>query len=234
MDNKDVGDIFEEVAVLLELKGENPFKIRAYNQAARTVSGLTASVSALAASGEIAKIKGIGKTMAAHVVELVDTGELAYLKELKDSIPEGLLEILKISGLGPKKVKALHDQLGVESIGELEYACQENRLIALKGFGPKSQANVLKGIENLKKYRGRYLWAEVEDTAEKLKGRPGRMPLYLPGEAVRQFPAAARKSSRTWIWWPYRPAPGKQPILSKNWTWSNPWTAETPPNSVSG
>ena len=109
MDNKDVGDIFEEVAVLLELKGENPFKIRAYNQAARTVSGLTASVSDLAASGEIAKIKGIGKTMAAHVVELVDTGELAYLKELKDSIPEGLLEMIKIPGLGPKKVKALHD-----------------------------------------------------------------------------------------------------------------------------
>ena len=168
MDRKDVATALEEVAVLLELKGENPFKIRAYNQAARTISGLEADLGELVAGGGLAQVKGVGKTIAAHVTQLVEEGRLDYAEELKASFPSGLLELLNVPGLGPKKVKTLHEDLGISSLGELEYACRENRLVTLKGFGAKTQANVLKGIDNLKKYRGRFLWAEAEVQALKL------------------------------------------------------------------
>jgi DNA polymerase (family 10) len=177
MDRKDVASALEEVAVLLELKGENPFKIRAYNQAARTISNLEADLSELVAGGGLSQIKGVGKTLAAQVTQLVETGRLEYAEELKASFPSGLLEILSVPGLGPKKVKTLYEDLGIGNLGELEYACRENRLVTLKGFGAKTQANVLKGIDDLKKYRGRFLWAEAEPTAlglvETLAGCPG-------------------------------------------------------------
>ena len=165
MDRKDVASTLEEVAVLLELKGENTFKVRAYQQAARTILALEGDLAQLVASGEIARVKGIGKTIAAHVTELVTNGRLEYLHELMGAFPAGLLEILQVPGLGPKKVRTLYEELGITNLGELEYACQENRLITLKGFGAKTQAKVLKGIANLKKYRGRFLWAEVEEEA---------------------------------------------------------------------
>ena len=169
MDRKQVVSALEETAVLLELQGENPFKIRAYSQAARTILGLETDLAQMVETGEISQVKGIGKTMAAHVDELVKTGRLQYLEELKAAVPPGFLDLLKIQGLGPKKIKSLHDQLGVTTLGELEYACRENRLVSLKGFGSKSQAKVLEGIENLKKYQGRRLWAEAEASALALK-----------------------------------------------------------------
>ncbi|MBU2547351.1 MAG: DNA polymerase/3'-5' exonuclease PolX [Proteobacteria bacterium] len=171
MDRKDVATALEEVAVLLELKGENPFKVRAYQQAARAVLSLESDLEDLVADGSVHKVKGIGKTIAAHIVEMVRTGRLEYLHELVNAFPAGLLELLQIQGLGPKKVKTLYDELGITNLGELEYACQENRLVALKGFGAKTQARVLTGIENLKKYRGRFLWAEVEPAALELLER---------------------------------------------------------------
>ncbi|MEW5724626.1 MAG: DNA polymerase/3'-5' exonuclease PolX [Thermodesulfobacteriota bacterium] len=187
MDRKQVGAALEEVAVLLELKGENPFKARAYNQAARTVTALETDLDGLVASGDIAQVKGLGKTLAAQVTELVRTGRLSYLEELRGSFPAGLLDLLEVPGLGPKKVKALHEGLGITSLGELEYACQENRLVTLKGFGAKSQANVLKGLEALKKYRGRHLWAEVEETALALKERLAACPEIRRVELAGSF-----------------------------------------------
>ena len=176
MDRKQVASVLGEVADLLELKGENTFKVRAYANAARAVSSLEEDLAGLVESGELVKVKGIGKGLAENITELVRTENLEMLDELKAGFPPGLFELLKIQGLGPKKVKVLYEDLGVESLGELEYACRENRLITLKGFGPKSQANILKGIENLKKYRGRHLWAEVEsdalDLLEKLRACP--------------------------------------------------------------
>ncbi|MFH1134494.1 MAG: DNA polymerase/3'-5' exonuclease PolX [Pseudomonadota bacterium] len=187
MDRKHLAAAFEEAAVLLELLGENPFKVRAYNQAARALLGLEGDLVALAASGDLAKVKGLGKTLSAHAAELIQTGRLEYLAELKNSIPAGLLEILQVPGLGPKKVKLLHDHLGVKSLGELEYACRENRLVALKGFGAKTQANVLRGLETLKKYRGRFLWAEVEGPALELQKRLAQCPVISRVEPAGSF-----------------------------------------------
>ncbi len=168
MERKEIAKVLEEVGTLLELKGENPYKIRAYQQAARIVLQLEGDPAELAESGQLEKVKGIGKALSGKITELVTTGRLEYLNRLKKSFPPGLFDLLRIQGLGPKKIKILYEDLGVNNLGELEYACLENRLISLKGFGKKTQDNVLKGIQTLKKYRGYFLWSEAEAPALKL------------------------------------------------------------------
>ena len=134
MDRKDLSRVLEEVALLLDLKGENPFKIRAYQQAARIVLAVEEDLTVLAETGGLGKIKGIGKALEEKISEYISTGRLEYLDELKSSFPDGLLEILNVKGLGPKKVKLLYEELDITSLGELEYACLENRLVTLKGL----------------------------------------------------------------------------------------------------
>jgi len=168
LDKKAVAHILNEIAVLLELKGENQFKIRAYQNGARTLELLNENLEELVKSGKIKEVKGIGKTLADNITELITTGNLVFYQELKQSIPPGLLEILRIPGLGPKKAYNLYQTLGISSIAELEYACRENRLIELKGFGPKSQENILKGIEHIKKFQGRFIYGDVALQGEKL------------------------------------------------------------------
>ncbi|MEW6261519.1 MAG: DNA polymerase/3'-5' exonuclease PolX [Thermodesulfobacteriota bacterium] len=165
IDRKEIAAAFEETAALLELKGENPFKVKAYTQAARAILSVPGDLADLVTTGRVASVKGFGRTLAGHVAELVTTGRLGLLVELRNHFPAGVLEMMQVPGLGPKKVKALYEDLGIKSLGELEYACRENRLVTLKGFGAKTQAKVLQGLEALKKYRGRHLWAEVEHTA---------------------------------------------------------------------
>jgi DNA polymerase (family 10) len=168
MNKKDVAHILEEIGIILDLKGENPFKVRAYYNGARIVETLDKDLGELVNSGEIAEIKGIGKALAEKISTLVNDGSLPFYEELKSSISEGLLEMLKIPGLGSKKVKVIHDKLGISSIGELEYACRENRLRDLEGFGQKSQDKVLKSIELQKKYSERFLIPVAESESEKI------------------------------------------------------------------
>ncbi|MDP3939951.1 MAG: DNA polymerase/3'-5' exonuclease PolX [Deltaproteobacteria bacterium] len=163
---QEIAGILEEIGTLLELKGENPFKTRAYHNAARSIEGLDEDLDALVARDELRKIKGIGEALAEKIGTLVTTGKLAYYDELRASFPEGLLDILAIPGLGPKKVKVLYEELGVRSVRELEYACHENRLIDLPGFGEKSQAKILEGVEFAKKHAGSFLWVEAWAQAE--------------------------------------------------------------------
>lgn len=158
----------EDIAVLLELTGENPFKSRAYMNAARNLEKVESDLNEVVQQGKIYEIEGVGDAIGKKIVELMTTGKLEYYEKLKSSVPPGHLEMLKISGLGPKKIHALYEQLGIKTIGELEYACHENRLIELKGFGKKSQENILAGIEKLKVYKERRLYAEVEGQAEAL------------------------------------------------------------------
>lgn len=157
MDKKEISKILEEIGMMLELQGENPFKTRAYINGARTIELLKEDIHAVVQEDRLKEIKGIGKALQEKITEFVSTGKLNYYEELKSQIPEGLFEILKIPGLGPKKVKALYDNLEISTIGELEYACLENRLIDLKGFGEKTQNKILEGIDYLKKYRGQHL-----------------------------------------------------------------------------
>lgn len=168
LDNKEVSAILREVALLLELKGENPFKARAYSNAARSVEILEKDLGTIIREGRLKEIKGIGDTMAQHITELVNTGRLQLHEELKTSIPSGHLEMLKIPGLGSRKIKALSDTLGIKTIGELEYACLENRLVELQGFGQKTQERILQGIQQIKKYQGQYLYGEAIVTAEEI------------------------------------------------------------------
>lgn len=163
-----LANILAEMAVLLELKGENTFKIRAYENAARAISQLDSNVAELVATGGLQGIKGLGKTMIEHITEYVDKGTIAYYDELKSGVPAVLFELVKIPGLGSKKALLLHEKLGVHSIGELEYACRENRLKDLPGFGEKSQEKILQGIDFMKRFQGRFLLCDVWPVSEKI------------------------------------------------------------------
>ncbi|MGI6227542.1 MAG: DNA polymerase/3'-5' exonuclease PolX [Peptococcales bacterium] len=170
MDKRVVAQVLTEIALYLELKGENQFKVRAYQNAARTIELLNEDLRELITTGKIKEVKGIGKTLADNITELVITGNLSLFQELKKSVPAGLLEVITIPGVGPKKAGKLFETLGISSVAELEYACRENRLVELKGFGSKSQENILKGIEHIKKYRGQFIYADVFLEGEKLVG----------------------------------------------------------------
>ena len=161
-------EILEEIAVLLELSGENPFKSRAYSNAARNLEKIPEDLHDLASQGKLHDIQGIGDAIGRKISELLSSGKLEYYEKLKASIPPGHLEMLKISGLGPKKIHALYQELGIKTVGELEYACHENRLVELKGFGKKTQDNILAGIERIKNYSLRRLYDEVWEEANGL------------------------------------------------------------------
>jgi DNA polymerase (family 10) len=156
--NKDqIAQVLTEIATLLELKGENPFKSRAYANAARAIETLGEPLEKVFAPQSEARIKGIGDSLHEKICELLATGKLAYYEELKNSVPPGLLLMLAIPGLGPKKVKALHDRLGLETVDQLEKACQLNQVAELDGFGEKTQANILAGIAFRRQYASRHL-----------------------------------------------------------------------------
>ena len=146
MDKDAVAEILKEIGVLLELKGENPFKTRAYVNGARTLEGLTEPLETLIQEERLGEVKGIGKALVEKITELVETGELEYYNTLKASIPPGLIEMLDVQGMGPKKVKAINEKLGVETIEDLEKACEAGKVAELDGFGAKSQEKILESI----------------------------------------------------------------------------------------
>ena len=168
MDKDKVAEILIEIGVLLELKGENPFKTRAYTNGARTIEGLNEPLATLVAEKRLGEIKGIGAALEQKITELVETGKLKYYDELKASIPPGLIEMLDISGLGPKKIQALHKQLGIDSIEKLEAACQAGQVAELDGFGEKTQVNILEGIERQRTYASKHLLSQALRAAEPL------------------------------------------------------------------
>src|SRR5919109_825164 len=131
MDKDRVAEILVEIGTLLELKGENPFKTRAYENAVRALEGLSEPLEKLIAENRLGGIKGIGEGIQKKITELVTTGKLGYYEELKASVPVGLVELLQIPGLGPKKVKALYDKLGIENNEQLEAACKAGKVAGL-------------------------------------------------------------------------------------------------------
>ena len=156
MDNADVVDILEEIAVFLELKGENPFKTKAYVNGARTIETLGMPIAQLVDEERLGELKGFGDALQQKVTELVTTGRLKYYEDLRKSIPPGLIEMLDIPGLGPKKVKLLHDKLEIETLEALEKACKNDQISGIKGFGAKTQTKILQGIEFRKKYASHF------------------------------------------------------------------------------
>ena len=167
--NKDqAAEILGNIATLLELKGENPFKSRAYSSAARTLETMTESLETLVAEKRLGEVKGFGDALQQKITELVTTGRLQYYEELKASIPAGLVAMLEMPGLGPKKIKSLNDELGIESVEQLEAACKEGKVAGLKGFGEKTQANILEGINRRRSYASKHRIGDAFSAAEPL------------------------------------------------------------------
>ncbi len=183
MDKGQAAEVLVNIATLLELKGENPFKSRAYLNAARALEGTTEPLHKLVAENRLGEIKGLGEGIQKKLVELVATGKLAYYEDLKAATPPGLVALLEIPGLGPKKIKALHDELGIESVEQLEEACKEDKVAKLKGFGEKTQANIVEGIKRRRDYASRHLLSEALPIAERLL------------EALRSHPDVIRTSA---------------------------------------
>ncbi|MFM7804643.1 MAG: helix-hairpin-helix domain-containing protein, partial [Verrucomicrobiota bacterium] len=176
MDKDEVAAVLSEIGTLLELKGENPFKTRAYHNAARVLEGLTEPLDRIFAENRLGELKGFGEALQDKVARLVTTGRLPYHDELKASLPPGLPALLEVQGLGPKKVKRLHDELGIDSMEKLEAACQAGRIAALEGFGEKSQAKILEAIAFKRQFASRHRLIDAlvcaEPILESLRGHP--------------------------------------------------------------
>ena len=168
MDKVQVAEILVQIGTLLELSGENPFKTRAYANAARTLEGLNEPLPKLVAEKRLGEIKGIGAALEQKITELVETGRLKYFEELKASIPPGLIAMLEIPGLGPKKIQALRKHLDVDSVEKLEAACRAGKVAELEGFGEKTQTNLLEGIERHRTYASKHLLSDSLNAAEPL------------------------------------------------------------------
>jgi len=167
MENKKIARTLRLLSQLMELHGENPFKVKSMANAAFKVDKLPFAVAGITLAA-MEEVEGLGKSTAAKVWELLQTGSIAELDNLLEKTPPGIAEMLQIKGLGPKKILIVWKDLGIENVGELYYACNENRLIEAKGFGAKTQEEIKKIIEFRMASSGRYLYARVEDFAEEL------------------------------------------------------------------
>lgn len=169
MDNREVAETLEEMAALMELNGEGGFRIRAYVNAARAIDSLGEPVSALAAGGKLDTVRGVGKGLAGRIGELVETGRLPGLEELKASVPEGLMEMTEIPGLGAKRVRAIYEELGIVDVDALSRACDSGELESMSGFGRKTAERIANGIQYMQKHRGRFLCNNARDEAEGIR-----------------------------------------------------------------
>ncbi len=165
MSNKEIANAFQELAEIMELHGENPFKIRSYQNAYLTLRKLDQPLAEMTET-EIASIKGVGAAIAGKIRELLDTGKMATLEKYKAMTPAGVQEMLQINGFGPKKILSVWKDLGVESVGELLYAVNENRLIELKGFGKKTQDDLRQKLEYYLRSKEKFHYATLVEEAE--------------------------------------------------------------------
>lgn len=189
MQKDEVIDKLEQMGVLLELAGENPFKVRAFQNGAKSLAALEAPWPDVVLSGALKSVKGIGTGLFHDISTLVTTGQWPAFEALVVATPNGLLELLELPGLGPKKVRALHEGLGISSVGELEYAIAENRLLELPGFGTKTQSKLGEAIAFWKRHRHQRLLVDVLPAAVDLVSQLERVlgvPVGLAGDLRRR------------------------------------------------
>lgn len=175
MKNKQTADIFREIAQILELKGDNPFRVRAYERAAQNIENLDYDIDRAVKEDKLTSIPGIGKDLAGKIKEIVLTGKLKYYEQLKKSFPEGVFQMMRISGLGPKTVKLFYDKLKIDTISKLEKAARQGKLRVLEGIKEKTEENVLRGIEIIKKARARVMISEALEAAGPFLGALKKM-----------------------------------------------------------
>lgn len=167
MNNKDIARKFNELAKIMELHGENPFKIRSYQNAYNTLRKVEEPLLEMT-KDQLSEIPGVGNAIADKILELGETGDLKTYRKYADVTPDGIIEMLGVRGFGPKKIKVIWKELEITSIGELLYACNENRLVALKGFGEKTQDQLKKQLQYFIDSQGKYLYGFIVDEAENL------------------------------------------------------------------
>ena len=186
---RDVARAFDEVAMMLEVTGDNPFRIRAFFNAARAIEDLSEDLNQLVQTGELINVRGIGKSMVANVKSLFETGTFEEYETLKRKVPPGMLEMLRISGLGPKKAKLIYDKLRVDSLEKLEEAARNGWIAELPGMGEKTQTNILEGIARYRKYSQRFLyskaWDEASAVLKVVRGVPGVTRSFIGGSLRR-------------------------------------------------
>jgi DNA polymerase (family X) len=188
--NEVIAESFSLLAKLMDIHGENPFKIKSYSAASFSIDKLTEELNAIPRE-KILSVKGIGPSIGKQIIEILDTGELPQLHEMISKTPPGVIEMLRIKGLGPKKISTVWKEMEIESIGELMYACNENRLMLYKGFGEKTQNNIRDTIAFYMRSQGSFLFAEVEGYVHIIhkslqKSFPGQ-PFSIAGAFCRQL-----------------------------------------------
>jgi DNA polymerase (family 10) len=190
MDKDQVAAILEEIGTLLELQGENRFRSQAYHNAARAVQQLEENLDALVQAGRLKDVHGIGETLQQKISVLVTTGQLPFYDELRARTPPGLLQLLRLPGMGPKKVKALYEELGIDDVDKLKAACESGQVAALRGFGERTQQKLLEGIDFLSQGVDRVRLDLALDLAEQLvqnlKTCPGIIRLEVCGSLRRR------------------------------------------------
>ncbi len=165
---ENLAETLEEIALLLELKGENPFKVRAYRQGADTVRGFDGEIVELAAANQLGGIKGIGEALRDKLHELASTGELQFHLKLRAEFPPGLFELFDLQGIGPKKIKALHETLGIGSVADLKAACEAGTVAALPGFGEKTQTKILEAIALRSTFEDTFLFGTINPLVQEI------------------------------------------------------------------
>ena len=176
MDNYQIADALSLLAKLTDIHGENSFKAKSYASAAFTIEKLTVQLHEMPKE-KIAALNGIGASTGQKIIEFIENGKINALEDIISKTPNGIIEMISIKGIGPKKINTIWKEMEIESIGELLYACKENRLKLFKGFGEKTQQNVIDAIEFYNKNRGRYLFAQVENI---ITDFTSFLSLYLP------------------------------------------------------
>jgi DNA polymerase (family 10) len=192
MQNGEIADILEEMATLYELRGENPFKCRAFRNAARLIANSAEDLKSLASTGTLTGLKGIGKGLAPVIADLALRGNSEEYRTLRGSVPEGLMDMLKVQGLGPGTVRMLYEKLGINSLDKLRKAASGDALLHLPGFGEKSRNNLVKNLALLDRYNGRHLIREAEEAADLMLGKVsairGVSACSLAGSIRRRMP----------------------------------------------
>ena len=197
MTNKEIARAFADLAAIMELHNENPFKIKSYQNAYITLRKLDTPLDTMS-KADMDAVKGIGKSTSEKIVELLQKGEMSAFRQYADKTPVGVVEMLGIKGFGPKKIQAVWQELGIESVGELLYACNENRLIELHGFGKKTQDEVRKNTEYFLKSRNKVHWAIADEMTEfliknlKLRIKNSAARIERVGEVRRLLPVVEK------------------------------------------
>lgn len=222
-DKTQLAQTLEEMGTLLEIRGDNPFKVQAYYRAARIVAGLDGDLREWVDSGRLRSLPGIGATLFEKIREWVHTGRLEAYERLCQEIPPSLLDLVRVPGLGSRKVRTLYEHLGITTLGELAYACQENRLAGLPGFGKKTQERIQAGLQYLERTRGQHLFAQVWPEAlallEQVQTLPGVLRAELAGslrrrkEVIRDLDLVVAATSQGSVLQAFRGLPQVEAVL---------------------